>query len=709
MDLQFRLHQIRSTGLRIALAKLKRKLQQTLSESLRRRRFRRARVLSNLGESPAHPLAQILSAKDIVLSEDHRRIIREAADHALAHEYYIAGLGWTRNVHACEVRGFEGKIFRQEPLPVELDPEGDWIGLLIESPHAEESTLVWRQIEQPYTPVDWQRDLRSGYAWSEGQWIHDLPMPYDRGGDPKVPWDFGRMHQLLWLALDYTQSDDAARRQVLLREFRSHLLDFIALNPPASGIQWRSPMDVAIRVANMLVAHDILRSASVVFDTAFSVIFHRSVREHASFVMENLEFSDGMRANHFLANLAGLAVCAAYLHEDEYPRGMKELLSTSLPEETLLQFYTDGGNFEASTNYHRLSAEMLFWAIAFCEHAGIKILGHSAECDSRLRAIAQWSSEIVYSSGLAAQIGDNDSGRFLPLIPFFPDKSEPDRQHDFRSLLQVQSAFYSKQELPRYSSLEYNVVKSLLAKSSASRDSAATSSTRKAGSAFHASESGISVYHRDVYDVVLRAGSIGQRGRGGHAHNDQLSICVAVDGVELICDAGTYVYTASSEKRNLFRSSALHSTLTVDSLEQNDLPRGSAEKLFWMLGDRAQASVLQASDTDWLAEHKGYDSPHRRACVISDSAIEITDHYLGTKSAAVCFQLHPECRVVQNSATSVDILRNTRCIRLETSGTQLQVVSSHYAPMYGWTMPTQRIVIKASAETTTLLTIVKPS
>ena len=72
-------------------------------------------------------------------------------------------------------------------------------------------------------------------------------------------------------------------------------------------------MDVAIRAANWLVAHDLFRSAGAGFDEPFERVFQRSVFEHALHIVNNLEWSEILRANHYLADIAGLAFVAAYL------------------------------------------------------------------------------------------------------------------------------------------------------------------------------------------------------------------------------------------------------------------------------------------------------------------------------------------------------------------------------------------------------------
>jgi hypothetical protein len=59
----------------------------------------------------------------------------------------------------------------------------------------------------------------------------------------------------------------------------------------------------------------------------------------------------------------------------------------------------------------------------------------------------------------------------------------------------------------------------------------------------------------------------------GHAHADVLAIDVAARGVPIIVDPGTFTYTADPALRDLFRSSAMHSTVTVDG-QGSSVPGG---------------------------------------------------------------------------------------------------------------------------------------
>ena len=82
-------------------------------------------------------------------------------------------------------------------------------------------------------------------------------------------------------------------------------------------------------------------------------------------------------------------------------------------------------------------------------------------------------------------------------------------------------------------------------------------------------EGGFYVMRNDRDHVFIDCGPVGLAGRGGHGHNDCLSFEAVLDGVHLVSDCGAYVYTASAEERNRFRSTAYHNTPQVDGEEIN--------------------------------------------------------------------------------------------------------------------------------------------
>jgi hypothetical protein len=374
----------------------------------------------------------------------HAPALAALAREYLGHRFDLLGSGWTRVEHGMTCSGVEGHAF-PPARAVAADSDGQWLAGELPPACLPEARRIWRLVSPGYRPIDWQLDFKSGFRWSARTWYRDI-RAYGNppGADIKVPWELARGQHLPQLALAFAATGDDADRNALHAAFRDQVLDFIAANPPRFGVNWACAMDVAIRVANWIAAFDLARAAGASPDPAFAAILARSVREHALHVADNLEWTEGTRSNHYLADVCGLLIAAAALPAASDTDAWLAFALQELERETQAQFHEEGGNIEASTCYHRLSGEMVVYAtaaalglpearvrglarvrpVAFA--AGARLdgvpacvqggrVGFSRAHAARIAGIAAFVRDLSKPSGAMPQIGDNDSGRFLKL------------------------------------------------------------------------------------------------------------------------------------------------------------------------------------------------------------------------------------------------------------------------------------------------------
>lgn len=365
----------------------------------------------------------------------------------------LLGSGWIHVRYGLVASGIEGHHYPPGP-EVCADDDGLWLADHVTAANLTESRRLWRLISRPYEPIDWQLDFKSGYRWDARRHSGDLVHGHRPGVDVKVPWELARLQHLPQLAIAHL----AARAgqpgfcdpEVLTRAVRNQIIDFLATNPPRFGINWTCPMDVAIRAANILVAVDLLRAGGWEPDPPFMAAMVRMAAEHGRHVLANLEWSPESRNNHYLSDLAGLLYCAAYLPADLETDAWLAFGAHQLGIEIPRQFLRDGGNFEGSTSYHRLSTEIALFCSALLlgtaaeraeafarplrgtlsvrpplpRHSTPQTLaadGRSvplpAEAVVRLKQAVDATHAWLKPDGRAPQIGDNDSGRFFKLHP----------------------------------------------------------------------------------------------------------------------------------------------------------------------------------------------------------------------------------------------------------------------------------------------------
>ncbi len=407
------------------------------------------------------PLAAVIDAEPLVA----------VTDHYLAHRFDILGAGWVQVRQGMVCRGLEGH--RYPPAePVTADRAGQWLAGLVPPASLAEAQRIWQLIEPGYIPLDWQLDIKSGYRWSSCTWYRDIRYGHLPGVDIKVPWELARMQHLPQLGvvacLSAAGQVQARTPKAYASEFRNQVLDFIATNPPRFGVNWTTTMDVAIRVANWLVAYDLLLAGGAAFDPAFDGVFTRSVLEHGRHILQNLEWAADLRGNHYLANIVGLLFVAAYLPRGAETDAMLAFAVQEVIAETDAQFTADGANFEASTCYHRLSAELVVYAAALILGLGLEKSAALREYDhrrlagvrsvrpapiplynlpgdgrstplppwflERVERMAEFTMHITKPDGHVPQIGDNDSGRFLRLFPVLRRSSVAEARRRYASL-----------------------------------------------------------------------------------------------------------------------------------------------------------------------------------------------------------------------------------------------------------------------------------
>lgn len=374
----------------------------------------------------------------------------------LNHTFDLLGSGWVQVQHGMNCRGLESYRYSMTSHYT-ANNQGTGLSRKVNASNKAYSREILEMVSRDYISIDWQLDFKSGYRWQEkkpASCCSPAPLP---GVDIKVPWELSRMQHLPQLAMAYglasQEIEGAQAPETYINEFRNQILDFIATNPPRFGVNWHCPMDIGIRVSNWLVTYDLFRAQGASFDPEFEQVFKNSIYDHGLHIIQNLEWNPTLRSNHYLADIVGLLFVSTYL-----PRSSKTDIWLAFSVQELIhsmeeQFHPDGSNFEASTSYHRLSAEMILYGTALIlglpdsKREALKLyapislrtgpklqkaplpffqipgLDQTSPLPpthfEKLEKIADFSRATTKPNGQAIQIGDNDSGRFLKLNPIF--------------------------------------------------------------------------------------------------------------------------------------------------------------------------------------------------------------------------------------------------------------------------------------------------
>jgi uncharacterized heparinase superfamily protein len=462
--------------------------------------------------------------------------------------------------------------------------------------------------------IDWAKDFKTGRRWP----LHHgslLTASYGDESDIKVPWELSRFQHLPLLAV--TGHVD---------EVGAQLESWIAANPAELGVNWTTTMDVAIRAANWVAALAISAEAA-----AREPWFQRTLESlllHGRFIRSHLEWSEA-RGNHYLSNVVGLLPVAALFIGSKEGRDWAHWAAGQLVSEMEHQVRPDGTAHEASTSYHRLVTELF---VCGTQAAEALVPGFApGSYRERLDRMLAFARDYTRPDGLAPQIGDGDDGRFLPLGDYGADP------RDHRHL------FLQEGRAPE----------------------------QAAGSAAYP-DGGYFILRNGVLYAIVRCGDVGRHGRGGHGHNDQLSLELADARGPLVVDPGTFVYTSDPVERNRFRSTAFHATLRVGGHEQNEL---RTDDLFSMT-DRTNAEALSWDTTSFEGRHHGFPgATHTRRIDLVERELHIRDTVTSPEAQELewTFPLAPGAE---------------QRINVESESLQFVPEKGWYSPRYGVREPT---------------------
>ncbi len=293
----------------------------------------------------------------------------------------------------------------------------------------------------------------------------------------------------------------------------------------------------------------------------------------------------------------------------------------------------------------------------------------------RLVKALQFVKDISDTDGRIQQIGDMDSGRFLKLSPSFVKISGIDLRnkylhlvrktifdkkmyfdedmlnfshliqslHNFQSYCNVDNSIngmiiHQRRKLPyvtlcKESSNSHDLVRikeDILCKlsndyTSISYDFPSNGTLLDGLQITKYPGMGIYIFTSNKMKLIVRCGEVGQNGNGGHCHNDQLSVCLNIDGKQIIKDAGSYLYTAAPDKRNEFRSTYTHFTPQVIGKEQNLWDEG-LQGLFSLKEDRTKAAVLYIGMDGIIMVHYGFGKPVYRIIQLNNDKVSIVDY-----------------------------------------------------------------------------------
>jgi len=437
------------------------------------------------------------------------------------------------------------------------------------------------------TEIDWNRDPLSGFDWPRA-YHAEIKLIRRDGSDVRVLWELNRLAHLITLGRAYVLTNE----QKFSAEFFGQLAGWRTQNPVGSTVNWSCAMELALRTMNLLGAFLLFRQAPQMNGEKLKDLL-RMFDQHGAHIKRNLEFSHIATSNHYLCDVTGLLWIGVMLPELQHAREWRDFGLREMLAEMDKQILADGADYEASTGYHRLKVELFLYSFILCHINGIDI---EERYWDKLRSMLDYVRTCLRPDGRAPLIGDSDSGQAFPIVRRSGD--------DHAYVLALGAGIFQQSHFKIKGLRLPEEVLWILGAQGVREFESLPGDEIPDSKAF--AEAGVYVLRNDDLYLLFNAGGVGVNGRGSHGHNDALSIEVSACGKAFIVDPGSYVYTADLHERHLFRSTAYHSTVEIDRIEQNSIDESTP----FVIGDEASPRVLRCEfsrDVDIVAaEHNGY-------------------------------------------------------------------------------------------------------
>ncbi len=456
-------------------------------------------------------------------------------------------------------------------------------------------------------PPDWSFDPFSGVRLDKEK--HWSRIPEEGGYEIKFVWETSRFSSVYPLARAYA----ATRNEKYPQAFWNLVEDWACNNPPNRGPNWMNGQEIALRLMAWIFGlYAFIRSPASTPERLQQ--FSRLVAIQALRVRQNIQSAIATRGNHAITEAFALWMVGLIFPEIKGSEDLWQFGKQLLEQQSLLQLFADGTYSMYSLNYQRFVLHLLFFALQLGKLNGEHFSG---EFTNRLSHSLEFLTRLIEpETGQMPEFGSNDGALVLPLnsCDF----------NDFRPLLQLGNALLHGTRLFPPGAWDEDMFW-LLGEKAASSKSREKQAPQK--SSFP--DGGVYILGDVHSKAIIRCTHYRER----PSHADQLHLDLWWHGVNVACDAGTYLYHGKGAWQNGLAHTDAHNTVTVDGMDQ--MTRVSRFTwVDWSRGTVLRNKLYQGYPC-WMGEQDGYlrlkdPVSHRRAVLmLNDASWLVVDWLIG--------------------------------------------------------------------------------
>ena len=462
--------------------------------------------------------------------------------------------------------------------------------------------------------VDWHFEPVSGKHSPLKHWKQFDEFDSKETGDKKIIWELNRHQHFFDLGVAFWLTNDERYAATFVR----HLDGWMQQNPPGTGVNWFSSLEVAFRAISWIWAFQFFKDS----ESFTPEIFQKALK----FLYLHGRHLEKYLSTYYSPNthLTGEALGLYYLGT-QFPFFERAAHWRKLGEEILFaeldrQILPDGVYFEQSTWYARYTADFythfLILKTLNSDETDVKL---QEKLEVKLESLLDFLMYMTRPDGTTPLVGDDDGGRCLPRGNTGTD--------DFRACLSAGAILFERGD--------YKFVASDIAEETLwllgfqGLQSFKTLHSHAPENNSYKFEAGGYFVMRDGWSetddyLLVDCGTLGSLS-GGHAHADALAIDLAAGGRTLLADAGTYTYHETKELRDYFRSSEAHSTLLIDEKSSSE----AGGKFSWKTKAEATVNswISQARFDFFEGSHDGYQRLKKSPATHTRSILFLKNDY----------------------------------------------------------------------------------
>ncbi|QQR49275.1 alginate lyase family protein [bacterium] len=200
---------------------------------------------------------------------------------------------------------------------------------------------------------------------------------------------------------------------------------------------------------------------------------------------------------------------------------------------------------------------------------------------------------------------------------------------------------------------------------------------------------GLSIINHNQWHITFRHPTFTKKQPSGHFHNDQLALTLSLNGIQILTDPGSYLYTANPTWRNEFRSASAHSTLFVPCLTC----AANQDNLFQLARNpTSQAPELQKINATVIMHDSYQTCIHTKIIINRSLKLDTTrneliiEDWIQTNNPSRVswnFILHPDITLKRKDAQTWIFEKNRKPLAEITSTLILTKADAFFAPEYG--------------------------